>query len=213
MKKSVFLLLIVTAFMLTSCSNEKKYSRYSMERLEEKKSELLMEKNNLICRSFIKYSKENNEGMPIYGSKELTEMINNTPLLQEYRQIFEKESDERWEFVESIKSWQEYEKAWYKEGKSTPELEEWRRSIIDSLRNSEGPYNKYMQDLQDSLRVSNRKILDHILITYEEQGKLFPIDWIPEKTMDKLLDYPEVAEILDEIRKVEEAIEEKEIES
>ncbi|MFP4488212.1 MAG: hypothetical protein ACLFN1_02810, partial [Bacteroidales bacterium] len=162
-----------------------------------------------IGKAYIKYSKENNTGLLIFSWKELSDMIEEDSTLSEYRQIFEKESDERWEFVESIKSWQEYEKAWYKEGKHTPELEAQRRSLTDSLENSDGPYNQYMQDLQDSLKVSNRKILDHVLDKYKEQEKLFPVDWIPENIMPELTQYPEIVAIDEEINKIEEALEEK----
>ena len=66
-----------------------------------------------------------------------------------------------------------------------------------------------MKDLQDSLKVSNRKILGHVLDEYEKQGKLIPVDWIPDDIMPELTQYPEVVAIEEEIQKVEEALKAK----
>ena len=153
--------------------------------------ELLRKINVKIARQYLNYTEENNIQIPIgyYGWPKIRKVWEEVPEVSRYRKDFEIADNNFLGFVSAKDA--RMKEAIDKWNKKTLGRGEWSKikSVVYASVASKYPeeYNRYLNERQEKLRLCNYKTIEYFLNDSIEKEQLFPIDWVPDYHMKKIL--------------------------
>jgi len=209
MKKNLLRILLV--LIICSCSTTKSatnsqvnYSKFTNEELDAKIKSLKKKQNNLIAQKYLKLSKQRNSMIPLglYGWKEVKEYWNLVPELKAYRDDFEA-SDERLKnfLIDNDDRYPQAIESYKQKEISAKEFKYIKKSVFKKMKEYHpNKYKKLRNDRDNLLKTSNLKTLEYIISDHQQKEKIFPVAWIPGKTLSQIKKNKAIKDISEEIR-------------
>ncbi len=196
MKLQTLLLSVIILMFLYGCSVNKTITEpnssrifLSEEEIKARNQEVLILSSHLIAEEYLAYINDEQVTVELgyFGWLEVEKYWSVVSELDSVRKEFEIANQFFLDFInskdEGIKTAIENSK---ERGRGMSK-EEWSntKSVVYGRVQREYPeaYHKFLNIRQDKLRICNYKTLEYIVKDYDQKGKIFPIDWIPDSHM------------------------------
>lgn len=206
MKNIRFITIGITVLLIASCNKAPNYSKMTVEELNKVRTEYLNEKSYAIADSYIDYSINEEANLPVYAIPESKSLSKEIDTLLEARAAYDRAYYQVLEYLHTIEGWDEI----MAETDSLKRVEgdSYQRvfDIYNRLQETDTAYVKLRENSQNALRANNRLIMKYVIDDFKTREEELPTDWINEKVLEKLIQYPEVIAIEEEIKLIDEAL-------
>jgi hypothetical protein len=206
MKNIRLITIVITVLLIASCNKAPNYSKMSVEELNKVRTEYLNEKSYAIADSYIDYSTKEDTILPVYALPESRSLSKEIDTLIEARAAYDRAFYQVLEYLHTIEGWDEI----MAETDSLKRFEEdsYQRvfDIYNRLQETDTVYVELRKNAQNKLNANNRLILKYVIDDFKTREVELPSDWINEKVLEELIQYPAVITIEEEIKLIDEAL-------